>query len=111
MLRGGRGKGTKLSPGKKKNSTRTPAKRTKTEQSAMASRDSSCPSSSKGNDESGQGKRNSSSGAGERDEELECCYFVYCTNPARPGSKYCSDDCGIKLAMYRIQTVCLLHFN
>ncbi|CAL8099546.1 unnamed protein product [Orchesella dallaii] len=38
-------------------------------------------------------------------EELRQCYWIHCVNAARPNSKYCSDDCGIKLAKHRILTL------
>ncbi|EEB20258.1 cpg binding protein, putative [Pediculus humanus corporis] len=33
------------------------------------------------------------------------CYGPMCTKPSRPGSKYCSDTCGLKLATNRIYQV------
>lgn len=33
------------------------------------------------------------------------CYGPMCTKPSRPGSKYCSDACGLKLATNRIYQV------
>ncbi|XP_032691339.1 CXXC-type zinc finger protein 1 [Odontomachus brunneus] len=50
-------------------------------------------------------KRDSSN---ERNEYLEPprhCYGPACTKQSRPGSKYCSDDCGLKLATSRIYQV------
>jgi len=50
-------------------------------------------------------KRDSSN---ERNEYLEPprhCYGPTCTKQSRPGSKYCSDECGIKLATNRIYQV------
>ncbi|KAJ8046741.1 CXXC-type zinc finger protein 1 [Holothuria leucospilota] len=35
-------------------------------------------------------------------EKLEQCYGPGCTTPQRPGSKYCSDECGMKLATNRL---------
>jgi hypothetical protein len=32
------------------------------------------------------------------DESMTQCYGPGCSEIARPGSKYCSDDCGMKLA-------------
>ena len=32
-------------------------------------------------------------------EEVRQCYGPGCTNAARSGSKYCSDECGIQLAV------------
>ena len=37
------------------------------------------------------------------------CYGPQCINASRPGSKYCSDQCGLKLATTRIYQVS--HFN
>lgn len=36
------------------------------------------------------------------------CYWYQCLNPARAGSKYCSDECGVRLATDRILRV-LIH--
>ncbi|XP_015749724.1 PREDICTED: CXXC-type zinc finger protein 1-like, partial [Acropora digitifera] len=41
----------------------------------------------------------------EKDEFPRQCYGPGCTNAARPGSKYCSDECGIQLAVRRIQEI------
>ncbi|XP_015188319.1 PREDICTED: CXXC-type zinc finger protein 1-like [Polistes dominula] len=44
----------------------------------------------------------------ERNEHLEPprhCYGPACTKQSRPGSKYCSDECGLKLATNRIYQV------
>ena len=42
------------------------------------------------------------------DDEPRQCYGPNCVEPARQGSKYCSDDCGLKLAtrycVYCVQT-------
>ncbi|XP_058968068.2 CXXC-type zinc finger protein 1-like [Pocillopora verrucosa] len=38
-------------------------------------------------------------------EEVRQCYGLGCTNAARSGSKYCSDECGIQLAVRRIQEI------
>lgn len=38
-------------------------------------------------------------------EEVRQCYGPGCTNAARSGSKYCSDECGIQLAVRRIQEI------
>ena len=35
----------------------------------------------------------------EKDDVPRQCYGPGCTNAARPGSKYCSDECGIQLAV------------
>jgi COMPASS component SPP1 len=48
-------------------------------------------------------------GAGSRwlqSDKLRQCYGPACIRAARPGSKYCSDDCGLKLATNRIYQVC-----
>ncbi|KAL9959895.1 hypothetical protein ACROYT_G033268 [Oculina patagonica] len=41
----------------------------------------------------------------EKDEVPHQCYGPGCTNAARSGSKYCSDECGIQLAVRRIQEI------
>jgi len=41
----------------------------------------------------------------EKDDVPRQCYGPGCTNAARPGSKYCSDECGIQLAVRRIQEI------
>ncbi|XP_015760472.1 PREDICTED: CXXC-type zinc finger protein 1-like [Acropora digitifera] len=41
----------------------------------------------------------------EKDEFPRQCYGPGCTNAARPGSKYCNDECGIQLAVRRIQEI------
>ncbi|ODN02160.1 CXXC-type zinc finger protein 1 [Orchesella cincta] len=41
----------------------------------------------------------------ESSKEPRQCYWIECVNVARPNSKYCSDDCGIKLAKKRILTI------
>jgi len=41
----------------------------------------------------------------ERDEVPRQCYGPGCTKAARSGSKYCSDECGIQLAVRRIQEI------
>ncbi|CAG7816473.1 unnamed protein product [Allacma fusca] len=59
-----------------------------------------------------RGKRNwvppsSSSGEDASGDDLEIiqCYGPACTQVARPGSKYCSDTCGINLASTRVYRV------
>ncbi|GFO20575.1 cxxc-type Zinc finger protein 1 [Plakobranchus ocellatus] len=42
----------------------------------------------------------------ETDDEMpRQCYGPACVEPARPGSKYCSDECGMKLARSRIYEI------
>ncbi|XP_068759395.1 CXXC-type zinc finger protein 1-like [Montipora capricornis] len=41
----------------------------------------------------------------EKDEVPRQCYGPGCANAARVGSKYCSDECGIQLAVRRIQVI------
>uniref|UniRef100_A0A5S6PZ43 CXXC-type zinc finger protein 1 n=1 Tax=Trichuris muris TaxID=70415 RepID=A0A5S6PZ43_TRIMR len=36
---------------------------------------------------------------------LRQCLGLQCINAARPNSKYCSDECGIKLALHRLHTI------
>lgn len=38
-------------------------------------------------------------------EEPKQCYWYECLNVTRQGSKYCSDECGIRLATDRILRV------
>lgn len=38
-------------------------------------------------------------------EVLTQCRWIMCTNTAVPPSKYCSDDCGVRLAQCRILKV------
>ena len=57
-------------------------------------------------------KRRPSSSPSESEEDLSAsepkqCYGPGCTSSARPHSKYCSDECGIKLATARIYQVCI----
>lgn len=52
-----------------------------------------------------QNKRRRRDSSNERLDYLEPprhCYGPSCTKQSRPGSKYCSEDCGIKLATSRI---------
>jgi len=46
------------------------------------------------------------SNASDEEEEIKQCYGLNCVNPARRGSKYCSDECGINLASDRLYRVC-----
>lgn len=39
------------------------------------------------------------------DVEPQQCFWYHCVNTARPGSKYCSDDCGIRISTDRILRV------
>jgi COMPASS component SPP1 len=41
------------------------------------------------------------------EEEIQQCYGLECLNAARRGSKYCSDECGVKLATERLYMVLL----
>lgn len=53
-------------------------------------------------------KRRKRDSSNERNEYLEPprhCYGPTCMKQSRPGSKYCSDDCGLKLATSRIYQV------
>lgn len=44
------------------------------------------------------------------DEEKQC-YGTGCTNSVRPGSKYCSEKCGLELAKLRLKTILPQRFN
>lgn len=50
-------------------------------------------------------KRDSSNERAEHPEQPKQCYGPACTKQSRLGSKYCSDECGMKLATNRIYQV------
>lgn len=50
-------------------------------------------------------KRDSSNERNEHLEQPRQCYGPGCLTQSRPGSKYCSDECGMKLATNRIYQV------
>ncbi|PSN52659.1 CXXC-type zinc finger protein 1 [Blattella germanica] len=56
-------------------------------------------------DSSSDGERWGGGGTRIHSEKPRQCYGPACTRTARPGSKYCSDDCGMKLATNRIYQV------
>lgn len=73
-------------------------------------------------EEPGQNRRNLGSKSGEisysrralgkseaasakTDESHQQCKWLHCVNAARSGSKYCSDECGMRLATCRILMV------
>ena len=60
-------------------------------------------------------KRKDSSSDGEKvaiaPEGPRQCYGPQCIRHARPGSKYCSDECGLKLAAARVYQVMLIFYN
>ncbi|XP_031552294.1 CXXC-type zinc finger protein 1-like [Actinia tenebrosa] len=55
-----------------------------------------------GDDKKGSGDQSKDM---EQDEVPRHCYGPGCTNAATPNSKYCSDECGIQLAVRRIQEI------
>lgn len=59
---------------------------------------------------SASGGKSKRRGLGESEKDVDeeqprQCYWIDCINAAIPGSKYCSDECGVKLAELRIKMV------